>query len=117
MIDDESKWQTVYNQFYASPDGESPIGSITIPVIFTQHIIRAYSNSLQAKPHWWLGGRLIQLLGNTEPDFEVSNSRWKVPLRRRTLIQVPRLTNEYRLKFEVARWHKEIAIVIENYAE
>jgi hypothetical protein len=33
------------------------------------------------------------------------------------LIRLPELTTTYRLKFEVPRWHKEIALVIEAYTE
>ena len=112
MLDNESDWLTVYNGAHSSADGQ-PIGSVAIPGFFNQHIIRAYSNSLQAKPSWWLGGRLIHILGTAVPDFEAS--RWLVPLRKKTLIQLPKLTNEYRLKFEPANWVKEIALVIEVY--
>jgi hypothetical protein len=112
MLDDENKWLTIHNGFY-SATGKNPIGSIQIPGFLTQHTVRAYSNSLPAKAEWWLGGRLVHLLGSTAPDFEAT--RCLVPLRRRTLIRLPELTTEYRLKFEVAKWHKEIALVIEVY--
>jgi len=113
-LDDESNWQIVYNGFHLATE-ENPINKILIPGAFTQHTIRAYATSLPAKPHWWLAGRLTQLLGNSlsAPDFEAS--RWAVPLKARTLIQLPVLTSEYRLKFEPAKWHKEIALVIEIY--
>jgi len=112
-LDNESNWQTVYNQFH-SVTGKNLIGKISIPGNFTQHTIRAYATSLVAKPHWWLAGTLCQVLGsNTSLDFE--GSRWRVPLNRITLIQLPQLTTTYRLKFEVPRWHKEIALVIETY--
>ncbi|MEG4944640.1 hypothetical protein [Microcoleus sp. F4-D5] len=113
-LDSESNWQIIYNQFHAAV-GENPIDKILIPGVFAQHTIRAYCLSLGAKPHWWLGGRLVHLIGNTGPDFEVS--RWTVPLKVRTLIRLPELTPLYRLKFEPARWHKEIAIVVESYIE
>ncbi|MEG4108997.1 hypothetical protein [Microcoleus sp. S13_C5] len=113
-LDDERDWQLIYNGFHSATD-ESPIEKILIPGAFTQHTIRIYTVSLQAKPTWWLGGRLTQLLGNgtASPDFEAS--RWVVPLKRQTLIKVPVLTSEYRLKFEPVRWLKEIAIVVEIY--
>lgn len=79
MLDDENKWLTIYNGSHSSPDPKTPIGSIIIPGFFSQHIIRAYTNSLQAKPNWWLGGRLVQIIGSTAPDFEAS--RWLVPLK------------------------------------
>ncbi|MEG4883002.1 hypothetical protein QUB75_19675 [Microcoleus sp. K1-B6] len=111
-LDDESNWQIAYNGFHSTA-GENPIDKILIPGNFAQHTIRVYAISLQAKPNWWMAGRLIQLLGNSNPDFEAS--RWSVPLKRRTLIKLPQLTTEYRLKFEPVRWLKEIAIVIEIY--
>lgn len=112
-LDDENNWQTIYNQFH-SVTGESLIGKIAIPGSLTQHTIRVYATSLVAKPHWWLAGELTQLLGdNSQIDFV--GSRWRIPLNRITLIPLPQLTTSYRLKFEVPRWHKEIALVIETY--
>jgi hypothetical protein len=112
-LDNESNWQTVYNQFH-SVTGKNLIGKISIPGIYTQHTIRVYANSLIAKPHWWLAGNLYQLLGNnSQVDFQGSYCR--VPLNRITLIQLPKLTTSYRLKFEVPKWHKQIAVVVEIY--
>lgn len=113
-LDDESNWQIAYNGFHPA-SGENPIGKILIPTIFSEHTIRIYTTSLQVKPNWWLAGRLTQLLGSdiSAPDFEAS--RWVIPLKTRTLIKLPVLTSGYRLKFEPARWHKEIALLIEIY--
>ncbi|EGK83504.1 hypothetical protein D0A34_09595 [Microcoleus vaginatus PCC 9802] len=113
-LDDESNWEVVHNGFYSAA-GENPIEKILIPGSFTNHTIRAYTTSLQAKPTWWLAGRLTQLLGSSTsgPDFEAS--RWAVPLKRQTLIKLPVFTAEYRIKFEPVRWLKEIALVIEIY--
>jgi hypothetical protein len=111
-LDDESKWQVLYNSFH-SGTSENPIGKILIPGTFTQHTIRSYAISLVAKPHWWLAGTLSHLLGSSQPDFE--GSRWRVPLNTIMLIRLPELTTNYRLKFEVPRWHKEIALVVEAY--
>lgn len=68
-----------------------------------------------AKSRWWLGGTLTQILndGNSQADFEAS--RWEVPLNRITLIQLPQLTEEYQIKFEPARWHRQIQLIIEIY--
>lgn len=112
ILDNESNWGVVYNGFH-SATAESPIGKILIPGTFTQHTIRIYAISLVAKPHWWLAGNLSHLFGNNEPDFEAS--RWRVPLNKIMLIRLPELTTNYRLKFEVPVWHKEIALVIESY--
>jgi hypothetical protein len=112
-LDDENNWQSVYNQSH-SLTSETLTRKILIPGSLTEHTIRIYVTSLVAKPHWWLAGTLCQLLGsNTQPDF--GGSRWRVPLNQIKLIQVPQLTTNYRLKFEVPHWHKEIAIVIETY--
>jgi hypothetical protein len=112
-LDNENNWQTIYNQFH-SVTSENLIGKISIPGNFAQHTIRTYATSLVAKPHWWLAGTLSHLLGsNSQPDFE--GSHWRVPLNKIMLIRLPELTTNYRLKFEVPHWHKEIALVIEVY--
>lgn len=113
-IDNPLNWGIVYNGQHSRSPLEESIGKILIPGTFTQHIIRASCASSSAKSRWWLGGVLTQLLGGTfESDFEAS--RWKIPLNRTTLIRLPALTSEYRLKFEPKQWHKEIALVIEIY--
>jgi hypothetical protein len=112
-IDDESNWQVIHNGFHLQAD-ENQGMEILIPGTFTQHTIRVYAISLVAKPHWWLAGALSQLLGsNNKPVFE--GSRWRVPLSKIMLIKLPELTTNYRLRFEVPRWHKEIALVVEIY--
>lgn len=111
-LDNQANWQTVYNGFHSATD-ESPIGSILIPANLSQHTIRVYALSLEAKPTWWLAGRLTQLINTSGIDFE--GSRWTVPLKRLTLVQLPVLTTEYRLKFEPVRWITEIALTVEVY--
>ena len=112
-LDDENNWQSVYNQSHFLT-GEVSNGQISIPGSLTEHTIRVCVTSLGAKPHWWFAGTLYQLLGNnSQRDFEAS--RWRVPLNRIRLIQLPQFTTTYRLKFEVPHWHKEITLVIETY--
>jgi len=111
-LDNEANWQTVYNGFHSGTD-ESPISAILIPTALSQHTVRIYTTSLVSKPTWWLAGRLTQLINSSGIDFE--GSRLTIPLKRLTLIQFPILTSEYRLKFEPARWHKEISVTIEIY--
>jgi hypothetical protein len=113
-LENDSDWQSVYNALHLSPSPQEPIGKILIPGSLTRHTIRIYATSLSAKPSWWLAGNLTQLLGdNLNPDFE--GSRHRIPLRRITLVNIPLLTPQYRLKFEPAFWLREIAIVIEAY--
>jgi len=115
-LNDEAKWQTVYNGFHASINEKTPIGEIIIPGFFTQHTIRVFCTSLQAKSSWWLAGRLNHLLGN-EPSLDFVGSRWLVSLKEKTLIILPQHTFEYRLKFVPVKWLTELALVIESYVE
>lgn len=108
----ESNWQIVYNGSHSATD-EEPIGSILIPETFTQHNIRVYAASSAAKSHWWFAGTLFHLLSSNEPGFVGS---WHtVRLKKITLIQLPKLTTSYRLKLEVPKWLKQIALVVESY--
>ena len=113
-LENDSDWQSVYNALHSSLSPQEPIGKILIPGSFEQHTIRIYTSSFLAKPSWWLAGNLTQLLGdNLDPDFEGEKKR--IPLRRITLVKLPLLTSQYRLKFEPAFWLREVAIVIEVY--
>jgi hypothetical protein len=108
-LDDESNWQVVYNGFH-SATSENPISKILIPGTFTQHTIRIYAISLVAKPHWWLAGTLSHLLGsNSQPDFE--GSRWRVPLNKIMLIQLPELTTSYRLNLRFLAGTKKLHLL------
>jgi hypothetical protein len=116
MLDDETKWQTIHNGFHASVAEKKPIDPIIIPGFFIQHTVRVFCTSLSAKSTWWKAGRLIHLLGSTPgPDFVAS--RHLVGLKERTLIILPLVTPEYRLKFIPEKWLQEIALVIEIYIE
>lgn len=113
-LENDSDWQSIYNALHSSPSPQEPIGKILIPGSLAQHTIRIYTTSFSAKPSWWLAGDLTQLLGdNLDPDFEAQKTR--VPLRRITLVKIPLLTPQYRLKFEPVHWLREIAIVIEVF--
>ena len=114
MLDDETKWQTVYDGFHSSIDKKTPIEEIAIPGFFVNNVIRTYCTSLQANSTWWLAGRLKHLLGSQPgPDFVAS--RHLVALKEKTLITIPLVTPEYRLKFTPVKWLREIALVIEIY--
>jgi hypothetical protein len=115
-LDNPSNWQVIYSGTHSAAIGlEQGIGRILIPGTFAGQTIRAYATSSVANPRWWLGGTLTQVLnnGNSQADFE--GSRWKVPLNRTTLIALPELTAEYRIKFEPARWHRQIQLTLEIY--
>lgn len=114
----EASWLTVFNASYNAIEDETgkfnSIEKIILPGVFTNKFIRIYLNSVSAKPKWWLGGTLVQLLQNdSQLDFEVK--RWRVPLRVISLIEINQVTTEYKLKLEPASWLKDIAIVIEQY--
>jgi hypothetical protein len=88
MLDDETKWQTIHNGFHVSTGEKKPTDPISITGFFTQHTIRTYCTSLSAKSSWWLGGRLIHLLGSTSgPDCV--GSHYRVGLKEKTLIDLP----------------------------
>ncbi|MCC3411058.1 MAG: hypothetical protein JGK24_08395 [Microcoleus sp. PH2017_29_MFU_D_A] len=115
-LDNQSNWEVIYSGTHSAAVGlEQGIGRILIPGSFSQHIIRAYASSSVAKPRWWLGGTLTQVLNNGSAQVDFEGSRWQVPLNRTTLISLPELTGEYRIKFEPAPWHKQIQLTLEIY--
>lgn len=64
-IDNPSNWEVVYSGQHIRSTVDESIGRILIPGAFAQHIIRIYSTSLEAKPHWWLGGQGKRILIST----------------------------------------------------
>jgi hypothetical protein len=115
----DSNWTTIFNATYTaslSTTGRpNPIDKIYVPYDFTNQFVRIYLKSESAEPHWWLGGKLIQLIQSDSPfDFEVQ-PLLRIPLNRITLFEAKLIAPQYQLKFEPAKWLKEIAIVIEQY--
>lgn len=111
-------WETRFNGSYLATESESgkhiSISKIEIPGVFEKKIIRIFSNSISAKPSWWYSGQLIQLIqSGNQLDCEVF--RWSIPLKVLSLIEVKMITSQYTLKFQPAKWLKDIAIVVEQY--
>jgi hypothetical protein len=114
-----SNWITIFNDSYSAVlDDETerpqPIDKILIPYIFTGKFVRIYTKSTSAKSKWWLAGKLLMLLED-DSQLDFIAQQWRVPLKVITLIQIPELTSEFKLKFEPAYWLNDIAIVVEKY--
>jgi hypothetical protein len=77
----------------------------------TQHTIRVYASSSEAKLHWKYAGELTQVVGVEG----METSRSKVYLNRWCLFFLPQLVLEYKLKFECPYWHKRMKLVVEVY--
>jgi len=113
-LDNPNDWSRVFEGNFQIAQFGSYKGRIE-PIItpsLTQHTIKIHTTSISAEPTWWYAGRLTQILGTTE---QIEATQSKIPLNRTTLIQLPVLTLGYRLKFEAARWHKHIQIIVDIY--
>jgi hypothetical protein len=113
-LSDPIHWSPVFKgSFYLAQSGSykgriEPI--LTTP--FSQSTIRFYAKSIEAKPSWKYAGELTLILGVEEmeimPRFQIYLNRW-------SLIFVPQLVLEYRLKFEPAYWHKQMEVFADVY--
>lgn len=116
-----ANWRSVYQQMHrANPSrrrGYIPIVPIQIPILFESHILAAAADSQFAREHWWLGYRIKMLIDVPGSDFlDFAAYEVAIPVNRGgTLIRLPKLAPQFRLRAEVPFWHEEMLITIYEY--
>lgn len=107
-LDREQDWQLFFESSSVRAHKER-LESIITPPLFNKSIIRILVRSASAGKNWLWSGNLIQEIGH---DMEFQ--RWKIPLDRKNIIQVP-LSGKYRLRFESTKWLNDLYIKIDTY--
>lgn len=94
------------------PNYHAPIPLHQIPVVFDCHTILVGASSSTAKPNWRLGFYLRMLVTASVGTAEASNNPIPFGLN---LIRLPKLSNEYRLKAYIPKWHQTMEMKLWKY--
>lgn len=115
----EANWELIYNETatagVAPGGGYFPIMAFDVPVLLSSPIIVVEAQNLDAKPWWYLGARLQQVLSvGIAPDRAVG-SFLRVPVNRPRLLRFPRLSADYSLRVEIPPWYSRMKISLFEY--
>ena len=129
MVDlaDESKWVQIHASLrevvYINGTTEyTPLTDRLLPETYTAKYLRVLVAYPQAKPTWFLGGRL-SIKASSEPIVTPTNvlnpviRRVGVPLNRAAIIDVPSFVSEYKLSFQPPYWFVYENLRIWEYQE
>ncbi len=94
------------------PNYHTPIGIHLIPIVFDSHTLLVGASSSTAKPNWRLGFYLRALIASAVGMAEASN--YPIPFGL-NLIQLPKLSSEYRLRAYIPKWHQTMEMKIWKY--
>lgn len=114
-----SDWALVYQETkraaYAVAPNYYPIPAFAIPLLLSSPILVIEAANIDARPWWWLGCRLQQVLYTGLAPSEVLGSFLNIPLNRPRLVRLPRLAPDYSLKVEIPPWFESMKISIYEY--
>ena len=104
------------------------IEPIELPYLTDKHIFLVGATSLKAKPSWLRAGYFYQQIDGIHvddtlifeglgqvPTTEVDFTRRLIKLNAIELVIFPKITNDYRLRFEALPWIEEITIGVWEY--
>lgn len=118
-VDNSANWVHIYGTtLYAAasstiPPVYAPIPIHSIPGIFYERTLAVGSSSTQTKPNWKLG---FWLIGAVQiPDVGLANITSVPIVLGLTLVRLPNLHSEFKLKAQIPKWHKEMSIDIWKY--
>lgn len=115
----EQNWELVHNDTVIAgrrgPDIYIPIRPFVLPVLFTSPILMVSAENIDARPWWYLGCRMQQLVETGVVPGEVIGRFARVPVNRPILLRFPRLAGQFSLKVEIPPWYDRMKIAVWEY--
>jgi len=115
---DADKWIDLYDGNITAQDGVllnsyEPIPDILVGTSSADYIAISV-DSINAKPNWRLGV-FLQLSVLTSFSGAVEFYRTGIPLRIPKVIEIPKIQEQYSIRFVVPTWHQDIIINVKEY--
>lgn len=114
-----SNWELIYNETFtagAAPrGGYFPLQPVDIPVLLSSPIIVVEAQNLDAKPWWYLGCRMQQVLSVGIAPDRVLGAFVRCPVNRPRIFRFPRLAADYSLRAEIPPWYERMKISVFEY--
>ena len=120
-LSNSQHWEQAYErEFVAQRTGSGgyyyPIPEFEIPILFTSNILAVATDQPEARTGWWYACSLRMYLdGPGIVGGEVFGIRRKIPLNRSTLIRLPKILPQYKLKVSIPPWHRKLSLTIWEY--
>lgn len=118
-LSSSANWEQVYNETksatYLNRTDFMAIPAFTLPFILNSPYIVVEASNINAKPWWFLGCRLQQVISVGIAPNAVATDLWRVPVNRPMLIRFPRLVEDYLLKIEIPPWFDRMKIAVHAY--
>lgn len=126
-------WELTYYQKHVGDINNRRIKApliepIELPYLTDKHIFLVGASSSKAKPSWLRAGYFYQQIDGIRvddtlifeglgavPSTEVDYSRRMIKLNAIELVTFPKITNDYRLRFEALPWIEEITLGVWEY--
>lgn len=126
-------WELTYYQKHVGDTNNRRIKApliepIELPYLTDKHIFLVGASSSKAKPSWLRAGYFYQQIDGIRvddtlifeglgavPSTEVDYSRRMIKLNAIELVTFPKITNDYRLRFEALPWIEEITLGVWEY--
>jgi hypothetical protein len=113
-------WEQIYNETKTAvtplPGRFSPLKRIDVPILLHEPAIAVGISSSTSPTHWRYAGELIQrhTISGVSSGL-VDGQKTRCLLNNITLIQMPLLTPDYRLSFDVPPWIQSIDLSVWRY--
>lgn len=120
-IQNSANWDNLWAQTFtaqAAPyplGGHYPIPDFELPIQIDNRLIAARANSQSAKPRYWLGYRLVQIIPVAGAADGIRSNRFRVPLHQWSLIHFPLISTNYVLKIEFPPWLADVTVLIMGF--
>lgn len=124
QLTNPNNWEQIYSQNHVAqvlgtnPPKYKPIPEIPFPLILDRHILVISAESNVAPPSWRFAGFADQRIrtGLTAGGaYDGHADQQKIYLTRNTLIQFPKLTDDYVLSIKVPYWIEQIQLIVWQY--
>jgi hypothetical protein len=112
-------WALVYNQtknaIWINSTTYTPIPKFQLPFILNSPYLLVEAANLDAKPWWYLGCRVQQIISVGVAPDTAGTGLIRVPVNRPKLVSFPRYSDDYLLKIEIPPWFEQMKISIWEY--
>lgn len=124
QLTNPNNWNQIYSQNHVAevlgtnPPKYKPIPEIQFPLILERHILVISASSNVTPPSWRFAGFVDQRIrtGLTAGGaYDGNAAQEKIYLTRNTLIQFPRLTDDYTMTIKIPYWIEQIQLIVWEY--
>lgn len=112
-------WALVYNQTkeasYYNSTSYYPLPAFQLPFILHSPYLLVEAANIEAKPWWYLGCRLQQIINVGVAPDSAGTGLIKIPVNKPRVVKLPTYASDYLVKIEIPPWFNKMKIAIWEY--